>query len=139
MAEPLLSEAEASEIRATLEANLPHICDIQTDEGSEDAAGGHVQSWTSSEEETPCALSEIAPAQLAPRDEQTQSVATWRVRFAAGTAVADGARLIVTGTNHGLAFSKTLIVLGVVPSQTATLAQCREAVAAELDDAPDES
>lgn len=128
----LLSEAVIRESRSILEANFHHECDIQANVAVTNAGGGRIPNWQSAAALTPCQMSQLAPAADIVRNDQNRSVVSWRVRFAAGTAVTPANRLVVSGIHAGVAFTRKLMVVSVNATETAVIANARDCTAAEL-------
>src|SRR4051812_4141096 len=94
--EPVDTET-VREIRAALESNLPHLCEIQRNTGGLVSGSPRVV-WTSAAEPVACMLSPIG-GDAGQANDQNQPAATWTVRLPVGTSVAEGNRLLVTGVD----------------------------------------
>lgn len=129
MAERLLDNDTIREVRARLEANLPHSCDIQTDTGAVTPMGGRSVVWTSAAEPVACKLASLGQSAETTRQDKPQQVATWAVRFATDVELTIENRLVVTDDDLN---TRTLVVLSVRRSAMSVQAYCREATTAEL-------
>lgn len=128
MSERLLDAQSILEIKASLDANLPHVCNIQTDNAALDAGGGRKKNWVNAGANVACKLSALGAPVESDRNDQKRPLAQWQVRLPAATVVTALNRLIVT-TETG---PRTLICVGVRPSQTHMMAFCRDPSPAEL-------
>jgi hypothetical protein len=124
------------ELRANLETNLPHSCNIQSDTGAL-VDGAHRFVWTDAAVSTPCMLSPVGGTE-GMRQDQTSVKSTWQVRFPAETVVSERNRLVVSGRDpvSGLAFGRILIVTSIGGlgrhGEAARIVAARDALPSEL-------
>lgn len=107
---PLLSDyAVASLVRQSAD-NFPHTCEVQS------TADGRVWTTIPGAAHEPCRLSKPSPSAVRARGGVAISAASaWILALRAGSPYAAARlRFIVTGSDHGTAFTKTLYSIGAL-------------------------
>jgi len=108
---PLLDEFALDELREQTAASFLHACAVATT-----ADSGRTYTPVTGASAVPCRLGKPRPEELhGVADTLVHSTATWVVAFVAGSVHArPRVRYVVTGTENGVSFTRTLFAIGIL-------------------------